>query len=135
MSSKPETTYYLAVNKLLPKSLHKEKIHNPYRGGTADFWYSGNLDDLWVEYKYIAKLPKRDDSPCKLDLSQLQLQWLRGRHDEGRNVVVILGTPLGSWVYTGLEWETKLVTRPDIIQTGLTKQNVANYIRRRTMIT
>lgn len=135
MSSKPETNYYLAINKLLPKTLYREKMHNLYRSGTADMWYSGNLDDLWVEYKYIAKPPKRDDTPCVLDLSALQLQWLRGRHDEGRNVIVILGTPLGGWIYTSREWETKVVTRKDLVQFGLTKQNVADYIRRRTMIT
>lgn len=134
MSSKPETNFYTAIHKLLPKNLHREKMHNPYRGGTADVWYSGNADDLWVEYKYIAKPPKLAPIHVSKDLSPLQLQWLRQRHKEGRNVIVILGTPLGAWIYTGLDWETLHVTSEQIRDAGYSKQEVADYIRRRTMI-
>ena len=131
--SKPETRYYTAVHKLLPRTVHREKMHNPYRGGTADVWYSGNLDDLWVEYKYIAKLPKT--APICLDrlLSPLQQQWLAGRHEEGRNIVVILGTPERAWVFEGMSWKEPL--SPDVIRThGLTKQSVAEYIKKRTQL-
>ena len=131
--SKPETRYYTAVHKLLPRTVHREKMHNPYRGGTADVWYSGNLDDLWVEYKWLATLPKT--APTCLDrlLSPLQQQWLTGRHEEGRNVVVILGTPEGAWVFEGTSWKEPL--DPDIIKTqGYTKQTVAEYINKRIQI-
>ena len=131
--SKPETRYYTAVHKLLPRTVHREKMHNPYRGGTADVWYSGNLDDLWVEYKWLATLPKT--APTCLDrlLSPLQQQWLTGRHEEGRNVVVILGTPEGAWVFEGVSWKEPL--SPDVIRThGLTKQSVAEYIKKRTQL-
>ena len=130
---KPETRYYSAVHKLLPSKLHREKMHNPYRGGTADVWYSGNLDDLWVEYKWLANLPKK--APVCLDklLSPLQQQWLLGRHEEGRNIVVILGTPDGAWVFDGASWKEPL--NPDVIRTaGFTKQNVADYIYNRTCL-
>ena len=133
--SKPETRFYTAVHKLLPplRNLHREKMHNLYRGGTADVWYSGNADDLWVEYKWLAKLPRT--TPVRLDklLSPLQQQWLMGRHGEGRNVVVILGTPAGAWVFEGVSWKEPL--DPDIIRTnGLSKLNVADYIKKRTCL-
>lgn len=131
--SKPETRFYSAIHKLLPSKIHREKMHNIYRGGTADVWYSGNLDDLWVEYKWLAKLPRT--TPVHLDklLSPLQQMWLMGRYEEGRNVVVILGTPDGAWVFEGAAWRTPL--NPDVIRTqGLTKQKVANYIKERTLI-
>lgn len=131
--SKPETRYYTAVHKLLPFGLHREKMHNIYRGGTADVWYSGNLDDLWVEYKWIAKLPVK--APVRLNklLSPLQQQWLTGRYVEGRNVVAILGTPEGAWIFEGLSWQEPL--SPDSVRTAeISKRNVADYIIRRTCI-
>lgn len=135
MSSKPETTYYRNIHKLLPKELHCEKMNNPYRGGTADVWYSGMADDLWVEYKYIAKPPKRAPIVIASELSPLQLEWLRGRYIEGRNVCVILGTPLNGFIYEAREWETKNLFIDELMANGLSKQAVADYIRRRTMIT
>ena len=108
-------------------------MHNPYRGGTADVWYSGNLDDLWVEYKWIAKLPKKALIRLERELSPLQQRWLKGRHDEGRNVAVILGTPEGAWVFEGAAWMEPL--DPEAIRTlGITKQTVADYIKKTTQI-
>jgi hypothetical protein len=101
MASKPETVFYTAINKLLPRELHKEKMNNPYRGGTADFWYSGRLGDIWVEYKWLPKVPK---SAFEADLSELQLKWLRERHDEGRNVAVIIGSPDGVMILKNKTW-------------------------------
>lgn len=134
MSSKPESRYYSAIHKLLPKELHKEKMHNPYRGGTADVWYSGTLDDLWVEYKYLADPPKRAPIAVRKELSPLQLHWLRSRLKEGRNVIVILGTPIGSWVFESLEWETLEFTSNDLKSIGRSKQQIADYINQRTML-
>ena len=53
MSVKPETQFANSVNGKLPLRgvLHREKMNNPYRGGTADWWYSGRRADLWCEYK------------------------------------------------------------------------------------
>lgn len=133
MSTKPETRFYTAVHKLLPKELHKEKMANPYRGGTADVWYSGTADDLWVEYKWLAKVPVKTNIRVYELLSQLQLHWLRERRKEGRNVVVILGSPDGAWVYEFGLWEADLPV--DVFRAqAKTKQQVADYIRSRTMI-
>lgn len=132
--SKPETRYYTAVNRLVPKQVHREKMHNIYRGGTADFWYSGNLDDLWVEFKYVTAVPKRAAVWVHKELSALQLEWLSKRHAEGRNVVVILGTPYNGWVYEFKTWESHPVTLEQLTRDGLTKSQVADFIRRKTML-
>jgi hypothetical protein len=133
--SKPETRFYTAVHKLLPpeRELHREKNHNIYRGGTADVWYSGTLDDLWVEYKWLTKLPVRVPVRLYKELSELQLQWLHGRYEEGRNVVVILGTPEGAWIAENLDWERDIDPATIRIR-KLTKQFVADYIKNRTNI-
>lgn len=134
MGSKPETRYYQAVHRLLPNDLYREKMMNPYRGGTPDVWYSGCADDLWAEYKYVARVPQKNPVHVRKLLSELQLLWLRERTKEGRNVVVILGTPVGAWVYEHLRWETEVVTHEKLKNEGLDKREVANYIRRRTML-
>ena len=75
-------------------------MHNPYRGGTPDVWYSGLGGDLWVEYKW---------STNKLlvpDLSPLQSDWLTRRRNEGRIVAVVVGSPLGAAIVPPTKWKT-----------------------------
>ena len=103
MSSKPETRFIASVHTHLPVSLHKEKMNNPYRGGTADVWYSGKRADLWVEYKFLPCLPVR--SAISTNLTALQLAWLANRYEEGRSVWVIIGCKDGGVVLTAKYWE------------------------------
>ena len=85
----------LLTNPKMVLGVYQEKMHNPYRRGTPDDWYSGHQRDLWVEYKYRKQL--QSVLVDKL-LSPLQLFWLQGRHQEGRNVAVIVGFPQGGIV-------------------------------------
>lgn len=110
MSSKPETVFIASVHKHLPPKpqLHREKMNNPYSSGTADVWYSGSLRDLWIEYKFLPRVPSRAAVvPTKL-LSALQLEWLNDRYAEGRNVGVIIGCPTGGVVLRDKEWENEI---------------------------
>lgn len=104
MASKPETVFIHSVHRHLPVALYRMKTHNPYLSGPADVWYSGPRADLWVEYKYVT-LPKRAATPVTADLSALQLEWLRARHAEGRNVAVIIGCKEGGVILRHLAWE------------------------------
>ena len=113
MASKPETVFTAAVHRLLLKSIHHEKMNNPFRGGTADCWYSGNSGDLWVEYKWYARLPRAQfdlTAGKKPVLSGLQQKWLRERHDEGRNVAVVVGCPAGCMIIRDLDWESPVTS-------------------------
>lgn len=134
MSSKPETVFYTAVHRILPKEVYREKMYNPMRGGTPDCWYSGKKDDLWIEYKYLSEPPKLAKISVRKLLSPLQLDWLNSRWHEGRNVAVVLGTPLGAWIYLDGDWNLVEITASQITALGKTKQEVANFIRRRTML-
>lgn len=81
------------------------KNHNEYNGGIADCWYDGPIGDLWIEYKFVV-LPKRDSTQVRVDLSPLQLEWLRDRKFNGRNVVVIVGCKEGGvWLDHPRRWE------------------------------
>lgn len=114
MSSKPETTFIASVHKHLPEGLYRLKNHNPYNGGIADVWYSGERD-LWVEYKFLV-LPKRDTTVIDLvggkepSISRLQQEWLKSRHAEGRNVGVIVGCKEGGVWFPGVSWDTTYTT-------------------------
>jgi len=99
----PENTFIQGVHRYLPADLYRMKNHNQYNGGIADCWYSGNAADLWIEFKYII-VPKRPDTLIKIDLSELQKNWLCSRFEEGRNVAVIVGSPKGGVYFEGVSW-------------------------------
>lgn len=101
MSRKPENTFIASVHRLIP-SVYAEKMNNPYRGGTADVWYSGSDGDLWVEYKYLERIPR--SAKILPDLTPQQARWLNNRYSEGRNVAVVLGTPTGGVIYREQDW-------------------------------
>lgn len=125
MAAKPETTFTAGVHRHLPSSLYRMKTHNPYVGGIPDCYYSGQLNDLWVEYKYI---PKLTPAQCRLpNLSALQVDWINGRCAEGRSVVVIVGCPDGGVVLADGDWETFLTPQQfkDRVQT---RKEIADWI-------
>jgi hypothetical protein len=112
--AKPETTFTASVHKHLPplSQLHREKMANPYRGGTADYWYDGKRD-LWVEWKFLV-VPKRDSTVIDLvtgsaktqaAISPLQQKWLRDRYNNGRRVWVIVGSKDGGVIFKDRTWE------------------------------
>jgi hypothetical protein len=113
VASKPETTFYTSVHRFLPplSELHREKMANPYRGGTADHWYDA-VRDLWVEWKFI-KVPKRDDTVIDFVngkdpiISNLQQEWIKGRCANNRHVWVIAGCDLGGVIMEHpFQWQT-----------------------------
>lgn len=109
MASKPETNFRRKIERGLPREIHREKMANPYRGGTADSWYSARRSDLWVEYKFLPQIPQRGSITAeRLGLSRLQQKWLSGRYAEGRNVVVIVGVPTGGVILRDAAWETEI---------------------------
>ena len=110
MSRGPENTFIDSVHRYLPKSVYHMKNHNEYVGGVADVWYDGLREDFWVEYKFVV-VPKRDATYIDLTsgkepmLSKLQQQWLRDRHNNGRNVAVIVGCSDGGVWLEDRDWE------------------------------
>lgn len=131
MASKPESTFTSSVHKHLPLKLYREKMHNPYRGGTWDLWYSGDKADLWVEYKFLV-LPKRPDTMIEFGLSPLQLKWGADRRAEGRNVAVIVGCKEGGVILEGKGWETPLACA-EFRERLSSRFDVAQWIARKTV--
>ena len=108
MAFKPETTFSKGVLSHLPRSVYHMKNNNPYLGGVPDLWFSGSSADLWVEVKYLPRVPWRDSVvPTEL-LSKLQAQWLERRHREGRQVAAIIGSPDRGVVLPGITWQDEI---------------------------
>lgn len=151
MAQNPETRFINKVNARLPlkhrassagarkalglasnEGIGYEKMANPFTSGTADSWYSGKRD-IWVEYKYLARLPVRESTeihPQKL-LRPEQLRWLKERHSEGRTVRVIVGHPKGAIILLPLtpqpEWEYPL-TKKDFLAKSKRLDELAEYL-------
>jgi hypothetical protein len=80
--------------------MHKWKIHDNYAGGVPDCWYSGPAGNIWVEYKWIAKLPKRDTTLIKPNLSAQQLAWLIKMSGHSISCACIIGSTEGGFLLT-----------------------------------
>lgn len=115
---------HTALKRKAPE-LYVWKINDNFQGGVADAYYSGDKDH-WVEYKYIS-LPKRDQTLLDIGLSPLQQQWLRDRHNEGRTVAVIVGSPDGNIILPALDWEDN-ISRVDFLTRSVDKSSVLSYI-------
>jgi hypothetical protein len=123
MPTKPETLFYRRVNKPLPHDLHFQKIGAASENGTADFWYSGNKADGWIEFKWEPRIPAIGVDPLKL-LSALQALWINRRYKEGRYVAVIIGTPAGCVVLENGAWNNRVSAE----QFVLTSSEVSDFL-------
>lgn len=132
MSAKPETTFYNNIHTHLKKmapAVYSMKNNNPYIGGIPDCWYSGTASDLWVEYKWLPKDPVRKIVRPMEMLSDLQMTWMRDRHVEGRNVMVIIGCPSGGIVLPELTWEREF-TAAEFMALVKSRKDLAGLIHR-----
>jgi hypothetical protein len=132
--SKPETTFTASVHKHLPPGRRDPywiKNNNLYTAGQFDIWYSGMARDLWVEYKFIV-LPKRGETLIKPELSELQLDWGKKRHEEGRNLVVIVGCKEGGVIFKHRDWERQLY-RTEFESRLCSRKEIAEWIMGFTM--
>ena len=148
MPAKPENSFILSINRLLPikkvrssanvlqqypteMHIHYEKMNNAFRGGTWDGWYSGQRGDVWIEYKNLPRIPQRASvKPFEL-LSALQLDWGNERHSEGRNVAVIIGCPTGGVLLRERRWEEELSSQ-EFQSLILSRANLAAWILEQT---
>ena len=102
------------------------KNHNDYVGGIPDVWYSGNKNDLWVEYKYLPISNPR--SVVVPDLSPKQLYWITGRRAEGRNAWVIVGYKPGGVIFTDLDDIRDGILPDDFLARTLDRKVIAERI-------
>jgi len=127
MASKPENTFIASVHKKFSGGKpYFEKMYNPLRSGTPDVYYSGDVGSMWIEYKFLPRIPR--SAEILPDLTPRQRRWIDSRHDEGRNVAVVLGTPDGGVIYRNKEWNTPL-SSTELKARLVPKEEVARWIK------
>lgn len=136
MAAKPETNFSNAVRAALPDGIYSMKNNNEYVAGVPDLWFSGKKNDLWIEMKFVQKLPKTVPlRPYDL-LSTLQEKWLRDRYEEGRNVAVIIGckrgTKLEGIILRDLAWEKDIYPK-DFDSLIVSKSELVSFIKEQVM--
>lgn len=117
-----ESSFTRSVNKLLPTEIYAWKINARFAPGVPDCWYSGPGGSLWAEWKVVPKMPKK----LRPKLSGLQRLWLNSRYDEGRSVIVIVGSPEGIVILENKAWD-----EPFKVGTLLTKRETAAWLTTR----
>lgn len=98
-----ESDFNKAVNdRLNPSRVKSWKIRDDFQGGVPDNWYLGTCKEtngkklpLFVEYKYLKAVPKRESTRIMPALSAQQVEWIQMLHSAGQKVLVIVGCPNG----------------------------------------
>lgn len=126
MPIKPENQFIKGVHTHLNRRVYRMKNYNPYVAGVPDTWYSGNIKDLWVEYKYIpVSRPTKRVVP---DLSQQQRRWISARIAEGRDVWVIVGCKTGGVIYRSVKEMTSGLNPDEFLSKLLERKVLAEQI-------
>lgn len=121
-----ESSFWQALRKKLVPRVYALKINLRFVAGIPDAWLSGNLEDLWIELKYIQTLPPVIE-PTEL-LSTLQQEWLKARHAEGRNVGVLIGSSDGHLYFPSLSWLGTSINREDWVMKGKKTNEIAEEL-------
>ena len=104
-------------------------MNTPYTGGTPDMYYSGRSGDLWVEFKFIERIPKTVN--VEPNVSGLQFDWLMGRHGEGRNVALIVGCKTGGVIIRAPAF-CDPISPSEFVSRMLPRDEIAAWIREQT---
>jgi hypothetical protein len=91
--------------------------------------YVGPKALLFVEYKYIKTLPKRDSTLIKHSLSELQLQWLN-RVNGPAKAALVIGVA-NSAIILDCEYSTN-ISKLNYIEQSVSRRDVAAYIHNET---
>jgi hypothetical protein len=125
-----EHGFIQAVHRYLPDELLKWKINDGYTGGVPDAFYLGATQSLFVEYKYIKTLPKRDTTLVRPHLTEQQKLWLNRMCNFKQPVAVIIGTEKDQAVILiDKRWNNK-ITKEWFIKKAVTYKTAAKWIER-----
>lgn len=126
-----ESDYWSKLRKAIAGRIYTWKIQASYVKGVPDWWTSGIHQDLWVENKRIVG---DGEPPAILDLTDHkkyltlhQQDWLQRRHDEGRNVGVVVFSRSGHIFLPGLRFKEK-VSKLDFLEKAMTYKDLAEHL-------
>lgn len=87
--------------------------------------YAGPAGVLFIEYKYVKTLPKRDDTIIRHSLSALQVAWLE-RMSQSTSVALVLGVA-DTAIILERDFSTN-ISKLQYIEQNISRRNVADWI-------
>lgn len=118
-------------SKLDPK-LIRWKIHDTFAGGVPDAFYLGEKGPLWVEYKYVKALPKRETTPISTCLTVGQQLWLDDLYRCKQPCALIIGHEQRAVIRVNGLWNVD-IHRGDILSSTISRIGVAEWIKQQCM--
>lgn len=130
---KPETRFSRLLHSKLDASIYFEKMSNPYRRGTPDFYYEGDSSILWAEHKWIKEPWKKDlqsSQICSTSSWTHQRHWLERAHSKGKHTRVIVGVSSGKEAKSYLlEWPYSFsIANNPLLSLGEVRQEIFNLV-------
>lgn len=92
-----EASYIQRINRKV--RCYVWKIHTSMHRGKLDCLYAWGSNHLWIEYKFQKTLPKTLDLTKKPYLSAIQQHEIKILTNSTQNVRIVLGTPLGGYIF------------------------------------
>ena len=120
-----EHSFIRSIHNYLDPKVYKWKIHDTFTGGVPDAMYCGPSGLLFVEYKYIKKLPERKTTAIRTSLSTQQLAWLN-RLNQPALAALVIGCE-NRCLLLMKEYNQKLY-KHDFINNKLTRKEIAAWI-------
>jgi hypothetical protein len=97
-----------------------------------DVYYEGTKGILWIEYKYLKTLPKKDTTSIKSGLSELQTQWLNRAIKHGQPAAVVIGHEGTCNILNNKQWTVPL-NKQQYIQQAVNVRCLIQYIIQQTV--
>jgi len=122
-----EHGFVKSVHRHLPSDVFVWKIHDTFAGGVPDAFYAGPASILFVEYKYVKKLPSKDTTAIRTSLSVQQALWLDRLATYNQRAAVIIGCEESAIVLEQKEWNNYLL-KSDYQKRAVSRKEVADWI-------
>jgi hypothetical protein len=122
-----EHSFIRAVHAYLPSEVFRWKIHDTFAGGVPDAFYAGPASTLFVEYKYVKTLPKRNATPIRTGLTSQQAHWLDRLHDFNQPVALIVGCEKLALVILAKQWNTD-IAKAEYVERAVPFKTAAQWI-------
>jgi hypothetical protein len=120
-----EHSFVRSIHNALSPDVYKWKIHDTYTGGVPDAMYAGPAGVLFVEYKYVKSLPKKDTTAIRHSLSALQCAWLE-RMKGSTNVALVLG--VGDTALIIVDDFSANICKSTYVEQSIPRRQVAQWI-------
>lgn len=122
-----EHGFIKSVHRYLPSDVFVWKIHDTFAGGVPDAFYAGPAGILFVEYKYVKKLPSKDTTAIRTSLSVQQALWLDRMVNSKQHAALVIGCEQLAVALVNGQWNVPLL-KDDYVKRAVSRKEIAGWI-------